>query len=266
MRLPSMSELGSDLLLSTPRQRWMPIPMPYFYASGFMVSWHFGVHIVSFLCLICVFSACSTSTHDVVHRSLGHSRRATEWLLFLLGLPILESGHAYRATHLAHHKRFPHHDDPEGEAAHQPVWKVLVSGPLFLPRLWIWAWRASENRVDQRWWLAVEAFLPVLGIGLGILFLPWSNAVLAYSLVVLVSSWFYPLFAVHLPHRHFEEGIPLRQAWTVRGRFIPQMFLPLAYHLEHHLYPLVPSHNLPILAQRLQPWLDDAGVEPVRVL
>lgn len=239
--------------------------MPYVYVTGFLVSWHFDWYGLSFLCLVCVFSACSTSTHDVVHRSVGHSARATEWLLFLLGLPILESGHAYRATHLAHHQRFPRHDDPEGEAAHMPMWKVLVTGPAFLPRLWLWAWRANEDKIGQRRWLLVEAFLPLVGIALGVLALPWSDAGLAYGLIVLISSWFYPLFAVHLPHRHFEDGLPVRQAWTVRGRFIPQMFLPLAYHLEHHLYPLVPSHNLPRLAQRLQPWLDEAGVRPVRV-
>ncbi|ARU41919.1 hypothetical protein CCB80_12525 [Armatimonadetes bacterium Uphvl-Ar1] len=266
MGLPTMKELGSDLLLTTAFQRWQPVPMPYLFMVGFMVSWHLGWFWLSFLCLVFVFSACSTSTHDVVHRSLGHSARATEWLLFLLGMPILESGHAYRATHLAHHQRFPRHDDPEGEAAHQPMWKVLMTGPVFLPRLWIWAWRANHDRADQRRWLILEALLPILGIGLGLVLFPWTDSVLAYALIVLVSSWFYPLFAVYLPHRHFEEGLPIRQSWTVRGRLIPQMFLPLAYHLEHHLYPLVPSHNLPILAQRLQPWLDEAGVKPVRVL
>jgi beta-carotene hydroxylase len=46
---------------------------------------------------------------------------------------------------------------------------------------------------------------------------------------------------------------------------IPALFLELTYHLEHHLYPDVPSHNLPKLSQRLDPFFRAAGVRPRRV-
>jgi len=55
------------------------------------------------------------------------------------------------------------------------------------------------------------------------------------------------------------------QTRTLRGRIIPAVFLELTYHLEHHLYPQVPSHNLPELARRLDPYLSAAGVRPVAV-
>jgi len=44
------------------------------------------------------------------------------------------------------------------------------------------------------------------------------------------------------------------------------LFLELTYHLEHHLYAEVPSHNLPELSRRLEPTLQQAGVSPRRVL
>ena len=50
-----------------------------------------------------------------------------------------------------------------------------------------------------------------------------------------------------------------------RGRFVPALFLELTYHLEHHLYPSVPSHQYAELARRLEPHLTEAGVEPVKV-
>lgn len=264
--MPSIGELGVDLLKTTPWQRWQPVPMPFFYAAGFMVAWHWGAMWLSFIFLVFVFSASTTSTHDVLHRSLGLSPRSTEWLLFLLGLPLFESGHSYRTTHLYHHKRFPHDDDLEGEAAHMPIWKVLISGPTFMGRLWFWAWRANRDRPVQRWWLLLEASLAPVSILAGLILLPVSTAFLAYAVAVLVSTFFYPLFAIHLPHRHFEEGVRWTEAWTCRGRWVPKLFLPLAYHLEHHLYPQVPSHNLPELARRLEPWLVRHGVEPIRVL
>jgi beta-carotene hydroxylase len=94
--------------------------------------------------------------------------------------------------------------------------------------------------------------------------LPVSPAVFAYAVAVIVSSWFYPLFAVHLPHRHFGED-RISHAWTLRGQLIPRLFLPLAFHLEHHLYPMVPSHNLPLLAKRLEPYLRSRGVRLLHV-
>src|SRR5579862_1203340 len=125
--LPKIGELGSDLTRTTVWQRWQPFPMPYLYAGGFIAAWDLHWFWLCPLLLVLVFSACSTSAHDVLHGSLGLSRRATEWALFLLGAPILESGHAYRLTHLHHHKMFPSDEDIEGEAAHQPLWRVLVT-------------------------------------------------------------------------------------------------------------------------------------------
>jgi beta-carotene hydroxylase len=57
----------------------------------------------------------------------------------------------------------------------------------------------------------------------------------------------------------------LTQARTVRGRLVPALFLELTYHLEHHLYPQVPSHHLPELARRLDPVFRSAGVRPLAV-
>src|SRR5689334_24385735 len=47
--------------------------------------------------------------------------------------------------------------------------------------------------------------------------------------------------------------------------FRSAVFLELTYHLEHHLYPQVPSHHLPELARRLDPYFARAGVKPVAV-
>ena len=52
---------------------------------------------------------------------------------------------------------------------------------------------------------------------------------------------------------------------TLRGRIVPAVFLELTYHLEHHLYPQVPSHHLAELGRRLDPFLAANGVRPRRV-
>jgi beta-carotene hydroxylase len=103
--------------------------------------------------------------------------------------------------------------------------------------------------------------VPLLVLAVG-LFVP---AVLWYWVMAVVGSWVYPLLTVYLPHHDYGDD-PLHQTRTLRGRVIPAVFLELTYHLEHHLYPQVPSHRLPELGRRLDPFLAESGVTPVRVV
>jgi beta-carotene hydroxylase len=181
-----------------------------------------------------------------------------------MGAVLLESGHAYRATHLRHHRVFPGPDDPEGDPARMSLLKAVLRGPLFLPQLWYWSYARSKPGGAMRRWLVAEAAwalaVPIAGIWL----LPWTPAVLVYATLAIVGSWVYPLLTVHLPHRDYGDT-PLSQTYTLRGWIVPALFLELTYHLEHHLYPEVPSHNLPELSRRLDPLLRQAGVRPRRV-
>ncbi|GAA2433120.1 hypothetical protein GCM10010191_54020 [Actinomadura vinacea] len=257
---PRLSELGSDLLVTTRRRRILALSLPYLgialFAGAATAGWWWATPPIAFG----IFVAVVTATHDVVHRSLGLGRAATEWALFLLGAVLLESGHAYRATHLQHHRTFPSEDDPEGHPADLSMLGAVLYGPVFLVRLWWWGYRRSSGR--QRAWLLAEAAVPFAAVAAGALF--WRG-LLVYATMMIVGSWVYPLLTVHLPHRHYGED-PLTQTHTLRGRVIPALFLELTYHLEHHLYPQVPSHNLARLARRLAPFLDEAGVSPRRVI
>src|SRR6266511_3550214 len=72
---------------------------------------------------------------------------------------------------------------------------------------------------------------------------PVTPALLAYAVMAIVGSWVYPLLTVYLPHHDYGDT-PLTQTRTLRGHLIPAVFLELTYHLEHHLYPQVPSPRL----------------------
>jgi fatty acid desaturase len=258
--IPKLTDLGTDLLVTTRRRRILELSLPYIgvalFAGAVTLGWWWTTPLIAFG----IFVAVVTATHDVVHRSLGLGRTATEWALFLLGAVLLESGHAYRATHLQHHRTFPSEDDPEGYPANLSMLGAILYGPVFLVRLWWWAYRRAS--CGQRVWLTAEAAMPFAAVGAGVLF--WRG-LLVYATMMIVGSWVYPLLTVHLPHRHYGED-PLTQTHTLRGRVVPALFLELTYHLEHHLYPQVPSHNLPSLARRLDPFLTEAGVQPRRVI
>jgi beta-carotene hydroxylase len=260
--LPALSVLGRDLLETTGRQRNVTLARPFvligLYAVVYGIGWWWAAPLIVFL----IFIAIVTSAHDVVHGSLQLSRRQTDWALFASGAVILASGHSYRASHLQHHRVFPGPDDPEGDPARMTLWRAVRHGPVFLPLLWRWAWKRSSLR--ERRWLLAEALWALLVIVAGIVLWPVTHAVLVYACLVHVGAWVFPLLTVHLPHRDYGDT-PLTQTHTLRGRIIPSLFLELTYHLEHHLYPQVPSHNLARLSKRLEPTFREAGVVPWRV-
>lgn len=257
--LPTLNELGTDLLQTTTWQRRWALARPLVLVTLFAATWSLGWWWLSPLIVFLLFIAIVTVTHDVVHGSLGLSARQTEWWLFLFGAVLLESGHAYRATHHQHHRVFPGPDDPEGDPARMTLLQAIVWGPLFLPKLWLWSYRRSD-KIQQRWLLLEAAWaiaLPLLAIALW----PWTKGLAAYVTLAIVGSWVYPLLTVHLPHHGYGDT-PLQHSGTIRGLVIPTLFLELTYHLEHHLYPAVPSHHLAKLSQRLEPTLQAGGVVP----
>jgi beta-carotene hydroxylase len=262
--LPTLDDLGRDLLTTTPRQRRWALARPFLLVALFIAAWYAGLGWLGPLIVFLVFVAVVTVTHDVVHNALGLGPRQTDWALFLLGALLMESGHAYRASHQQHHRAFPGPDDPEGDPARMPFWQAVAWGPFFLPRLWWWAFRKERGKPGRRAWLLAEATWALAAPAAGVLLLPWTRGVLAYALLAIVGSWVYPLLTVHLPHHGYGDT-PLTQTGTLRGRIIPRLFLELTYHLEHHLYPSVPSHHLPELSRRLEPVFRQAGVVPRRV-
>jgi beta-carotene hydroxylase len=263
--LPTFPDLGTDLLVTTARQRLRTLARPFLGVATFtFVAWQ-GWWWCTPLVMFGIFVAVVTATHDVVHRSLGLGHRGTEWALFLLGVVLLESGHAYRMTHLNHHRLFPSKDDPEGHPANLSFLGAVGYGPVFLGRLWWWAYRRSRGSWTQRTWLMTEASAPFMALLAGALLWPVTPGLLGYAVMAIVGSWVYPLLTVYLPHHDYGDT-PLTQTRTLRGRIVPAIFLELTYHLEHHLYPQVPSHRLAELARRLDPFLASAGVRPHRII
>jgi beta-carotene hydroxylase len=260
-----LDELGTDLLVTTPWQRRIALARPFIGVALYTLAAYVHLWWLTPFIVFLTFVAVVTVTHDVVHRSLGMKRSSTDWALFLVGLVLLESGHAYQTTHIQHHRLFPQDDDPEGYPAKIGLLGAILYGPIFLYRLWWWAFQRHKRRPGLRLWLLVEALVPCSGLISGILLWHITPAPLVYAVMVIVGSWVYPLLTVYLPHKDFGDT-PLTQTHTLRGKIIPALFLELTYHLEHHLYPQVPSHHLAELARRLDPFLQKAGVQVWHVM
>ncbi len=139
-------------------------------------------------------------------------------------------------------------------------WGALLEGPIYQFKLFFWSY--NHGKPKDKFWLLAEGFCIVSFIALSILVFPTTPMLLYYVILVSVGGWAYPVFTVYAHHTAKEED-PLFQTKAYRGKIVGILFLQHNYHLEHHLYPMVPHQNWPELGKRLDPYLLKAGVKPI---
>lgn len=262
--LPRLADLAPDLL-RLPRWRVAgSLLVPAGFVAGYAGAAWLGWWPLAVLAVVgLMFVTYGSTSHDLVHGSLGLPRRWNDALLTLLELLALRSGRAYKLAHRHHHARYPHADDVEGAAAHGRWWQALLAGPLYVPRLWLWAVRTRP--ADRPRLLAEAALVIVFAAGLlaaSVVWRAWAPAV--YLVLCVAGAWVFPFALAYLPHTPHGDD-ELHQTRRVRGWVARLVAFEHLYHLEHHLYPAVPHHHWPELARRLDPHLDRAGVPAVRL-
>jgi beta-carotene hydroxylase len=260
VEMPPLSKFGQDLLVVKPAQRCQALCLPLASALGLGGCVALGLPVAALIAAAAyTFYSYGSTSHDLVHGTLGLPRRWNHVLLSMIELAGLRSGHAYQAAHLQHHARFPHLDDVEGAAAHGTLLGAILAGPLHQLKIWAWAARHARR---HRAWIIAEG-LACLAIMLGaIASLPMTRAPAAYVALVVLGSWTFPLITSYLPHDPHGDNA-LRQTHRFRGVVADVLFRRHLYHIEHHLYPAVPHQHWHELAQRLDPYFDRAGVRPI---
>jgi fatty acid desaturase len=196
--------------------------------------------------------------HNAHHYALGVSRRATEWVMFALSLLMLGSMHAVQVTHLRHHRHCLAPEDVEAASARLPGWRALLVGPLFPVRLHRAALALATPR--QRRWIRAElaATLAVVA-GVGLVDAVWLRYHVAAMALGQCLTAFFAVWTVH--HGCDGEDGPI--ARTIRGRLKAFVTYNMFYHVEHHLFPAVPTRRLPVLARRLDAIRPDLATRTV---
>ena len=259
--LPTLSQLGGDLLHVTPLRLLKTLALPFVamgcYALFAWLRW-WPLAVVSVMALS--FVTYGSSSHDLVHRTLHLPHRFNDFMLSLIELLSLRSGTAYRLSHLHHHQHLLADDDIEGATARGALFGAIASGPITQIQLWLWAWGKHKPMRPR---LLLEGTGIVILLIVAVVTFRWSPGPLVYVLLVIAGSWLFPLITVYIPHdAHAVE--PLRQTRLFRGRLVQLIAFNHLYHLEHHLYPAVPHHHWNTLADRLDPYFERAGVKPYR--
>jgi beta-carotene hydroxylase len=263
-RKPTIKELGVDLLTLSRFQLISTLFLPFSFFVFYFVfalnsQWLFAV-----LCTVGLsFTSYGSTSHDLVHENLKIPSRLNTFLLSLLELICFRSGHAYRLSHLYHHRRFPNEDDVEGAASRMTFFRTLLEGIIFQFKIYFWA--INQNRLSRNFHLVLfEGISVLIFVLFCLLSLPYTWVLFVYMILMLAGSWIIPLitsYAVHTPSGSNE----LKQTRLFRGTFFSVIAFDHLYHLEHHLYPMVPHKNWPKLARRLDSYFEGENIKPVEI-
>ncbi|WP_201501689.1 fatty acid desaturase family protein [Psychrobacter cibarius] len=261
-----------DLCQLTRAQIAYNVILPYPFL---LLSWWFASH--SWYVLACgtsylFFAAAFRQAHDGYHHSLGTAKSTTTGILLLLSVLLMTSLHSIRATHMEHHRNPLGDSDIEGSLAKGSWWQALLYGITYRLDIYRQGLRLSSRRNQKLAWLEFALIGLVVLVAFVLTVFPLTvpaltmlAQVLIYHLLTMtLANASVGIIAVWGVHHDCDETI----ARTERNPVVNFLTFNLLYHVEHHLFPAVPSNHLPELAKRLDaaaPHLTKAHVLPSMV-
>ena len=157
---------------------------------------------------------------------------------------MIASIHAVKFNHLRHHKYCLGEDDIEGKSATMTWYGAILYGPKHMYLVHKVALQLGDKKYRTNViieMISIVIFLAVIFI-FNIKFLIYHAIIMAIGELL---SAFFAVWSVH--HDCDEETIARTQRTGWKNAITYSMF----YHLEHHLFPAVPTIKLPELARRI---------------
>lgn len=243
------------------------LPYPFLLLSWWFASqsWYVLACGASYL----FFAAAFRQAHDGYHHSLGTGKRTTTGILLLLSVLLITSLHSIRATHMEHHRNPLGDSDIEGSLAKVSWWQAMLGGVTYRLSIYRQGLRLSSRRNQRNAYLEFGLIALVIATALVLSVFPIAVPAIAMSaqvlmyhiLTMMLANASVGIIAVWGVHHDCDETV----ARTERNPLVNLLTFNLLYHVEHHLFPAVPSNHLPQLAKRLDaaaPHLTKAHVLP----
>ncbi|WP_282045785.1 fatty acid desaturase family protein [Roseibium album] len=215
-----------------------------------------------------------TLLHETIHRTAFHSPLLNDRVARLCGFLIVVPSDWFRYFHFAHHR---HTQDPDNDpelAGGKPdtVWEYLVhvSG---LPTWWS-AWKTLfENAsghcetsfvpVNGRDRVRREAVVSLLLYGFLALVSIVSGLHLLLYVWVIPCLLGQPFLRLYLLAEHgrcpFVANMLENSRTTYTNALVRKLAWNMPYHAEHHSYPTVPFHKLPVLHSLIKEHLNSTS-------
>lgn len=225
------------------------IAIPWLMAA-FAFS-YFEYYLLAIPAYAFFFLAGLRTVHNGFHNVLGVNRFLTELTLYIYSVLMLTSIHAVKFNHMRHHQYCLSEDDYEGKAARMTWYGSILYGPIHYVQIhWVTLKKGSRNmRISVVVELLLIISLIVTAIFTGSQFLWFHIGFMVFSELMMA------FFAVWVVHRHTHENPQF--ARTQRSRWKNWLSFSMFYHLEHHLFPAVPTIKLKKLAERIDQEIPD---------
>ncbi|RME61189.1 MAG: fatty acid desaturase [Candidatus Dadabacteria bacterium] len=234
----------NDLVHLTPFESFIEVflPVPWLVTSLLLFPdrWYLAV-IFSFF----FFLAGLRVVHGAFHNSLGLSKSLDHIVMVILSAIMLSSMHSVKVNHLLHHKHCMNEKDIEGKPAQMSALQAIFYGPIFFLSLHYNGWALSTK--SNRYWILTD-WAAIVCLILFALKEPYQNLTYHY-LAMSVGQCLTAFFAVWTVHHDCEKSWFI--ARTIRNKIKSFITMGMFYHIEHHLYPKVPTKKLPAAAERL---------------
>jgi fatty acid desaturase len=197
------------------------------------------------------FNALGILIHDGLHGLLARGPVTNRLLAFCIGLPLLISASAYRVTHTHHHLDFGRKLDYGTYRQHtRHVWLVwlayliqLTIGSLVYVTLIPFLALRSATAHDRLWILA--EYVVIAGAAGGVIALvPLSELLWYWLLPMLVMNVLTNLRGLASHALGDVHNIYLSSRTVRCSRPVALLLFNENYHLEHHLFPGIPSYHL----------------------
>ena len=236
--------------------------------AGGRPSWTIALRLAGLIATAVALNAFVLLLHEGMHNILFGNRFLNWAGSMLLGSTVFVSFTAYKVMHARHHMFLGDPRDPDDYHNYTRnralLWLLhyvrLLSGAflyvLLIPGL---AYRHASREERRR-----------ILLEYGTLFSGYAVLFSAVPHEVLLRAWIAPLvlmgYMVNIrgftQHGMTDAGDVLLASRTVQsGRVVAFLLLNENYHLEHHLFPEVPSYNLARLHALLWPRLSRVVIE-----
>lgn len=219
------------------------LTIPWFVIS--LTLAYYGYYLFALPFSAFFFLTALRQVHNGFHNSLGTNKFLTWLSLFLNSILMVVSIHAVKFNHIRHHKYCLTEDDYEGKSAGMTWYGAILYGPvhIFLIHKVTYQLGNKNYRRKMLLELAAIALFVFLAFYFNIHFLIY------HIIVMVIGEFLMAFFAVWTVHHHTEDSPEF--ARTQRAGWKNKITFSMFYHLEHHLFPAVPTIKLPELAKRI---------------
>jgi fatty acid desaturase len=236
--------IWKDLIHLSPKEIWIEnsLTLPWLLGSWVLAYYEYYLLAMPFSAFF--YLTALRQVHNGFHYSLGIGKRLTWWNLYINSLLMMASAHAIKFNHLRHHQFCLKEEDYEGKSAKMTWWGAILYGPKHFYLIHQVALKHGGKPYQK--WVLLEVF-SILVFSAIILFVDIQFLIYHFAAMMAgeMLSAFFAVWAVH--HDCDEETIARTQRKGWKNFLTYNMF----YHLEHHLFPAVPTIKLPELAKRI---------------